>query len=135
MDIDKIGIITGYMIKSNFQPLNRFMKILNDLKIYSALILSSNTNLEVKTTPYNTKIFRINPYWNGNVYITAISYIISQLKIIYYFLRMYNTKLWIIYMGELSFIPIIIAKLTSKRIFLLMGGNFQQEKKLRNYPF
>ncbi len=132
---EKIGIITGYMIKANFQPLNRFMTILNELKIYSSLILLSKTNLEFKPTPYNTKIYRINPHWDGYVYITAISYIISQLKMIYYFLRMFNINLWIIYMGELSFIPIIISKLTGKKILLLMGGNFQEEKKLSNYPF
>lgn len=130
-----IGIATAMITQSNFQPLYRFIMILNDIDIIPKLILLHNKDLIIDFSPLKLKMHTIESYLGPNLFLKIINYLFSQIIMSIYIIRMFNNKQWIFYLSELSFIPIIIAKILGKRILILVGGSFQNEMKIKNYPF
>ena len=131
-----IGIATFPLQKIENIPLSYFIEVIYPISkgIY---VITGKRNISSIDNLKKLYIYEIESENGINIIIKIIKYIRLELKISYIVLKLSrNVDLWIFYTGGEMPLPIIIAKLLSKkRLLVLASSAIAEFKSLKNIPF
>ena len=131
-----IGIATFPLQKIENIPLSYFIEVIYPISkgIY---VITGKRNISSIDNLKKLYIYEIESENGINIIIKIIKHIRLELKISYIVLKLSrNVDLWIFYTGGEMPLPIIIAKLLSKkRLLVLASSAIAEFKSLKNIPF
>jgi glycosyltransferase involved in cell wall biosynthesis len=133
----RIGIVTPPVEKAGIFPLSNLVEIICAFSLPTYLI-TGNMGLEIPILiRKNVYLVEVPYQYRSSIYLRAVNYIFMQLRIAYKILLLKNQlNIWIFYLDSHLFIfPVIIAKLTGKKVVFSLASSNKQEIKAKRSPF
>lgn len=129
-NVKRIGILAPPMGQANIRPLLNLILIINAISNEATVILTRSQQIDYFDIPQKN-LYVVIHRSGTNPISKTLQLIQTQTKIAISMLKhSQDIDIWIFFIGDLLFIPMIVAKVLRKPAYLMIGGNLEKEAEL-----